>query len=116
MIIGTRFRQLPDDQIANFAEFLNAGKPVIGIRTATHAFSGGAKTGEFKWSEFGLKILGEKWVNHHGQHKKEGTRSVPVTSNGSHEIMRGGGGDFRHHRRLRHRQSRSPRRHALPPR
>ncbi|MBU6179741.1 MAG: dehydrogenase, partial [Verrucomicrobia bacterium] len=44
MIIGTRFRQLPDDQIANFAGFLNAGKPVIGIRTATHAFSGGAKT------------------------------------------------------------------------
>ncbi|MBU6178777.1 MAG: dehydrogenase, partial [Verrucomicrobia bacterium] len=45
-------------------------------------------------SEFGLKILGEKWVNHHGQHKKEGTRSVPVTSNGSHEIMRGVGEIF----------------------
>jgi hypothetical protein len=38
MIIGTRFRQLPDDQLAHFAAFLNAGKPVIGIRTATHAF------------------------------------------------------------------------------
>jgi hypothetical protein len=94
MIIGTRFRQLPDDQIANFAEFLNAGKPVIGIRTATHAFSGGAKTGDFKWSEFGLKILGEKWVNHHGKHKVEGTRGIPITSNGSHEIMRGVGEIF----------------------
>ncbi len=94
MVIGTRFRQLPDDQLANFAEFLNADKPVIGIRTATHAFSGDAKTGDFKWSEFGLKILGEKWVNHHGAHRKEGTRSVPVTSNGSHEIMRGVGEIF----------------------
>jgi mono/diheme cytochrome c family protein/glucose/arabinose dehydrogenase len=94
MIIGTRFRQLPDDQIANFAEYLNAGKPVIGIRTATHAFSGDAKTGDFKWSEFGLKILGEKWVNHHGKHKVEGTRSVLITSNGSHEIMRGVGEIF----------------------
>lgn len=94
MIIGTRFRQLSDDQIANFAEYLNAGKPVIGIRTATHAFRGEAKTGDFKWSEFGLKILGEKWVNHHGQHKKEGTRSVTITSNGSHEIMRGVGEIF----------------------
>jgi len=94
MIIGTRFRQLPDGQLANFAEFLNAGKPVIGIRTATHAFSGDAKTGDFKWSEFGLKILGEKWVNHHGKHKVEGTRSVPITSNGSHEIMRGVGEIF----------------------
>jgi mono/diheme cytochrome c family protein/glucose/arabinose dehydrogenase len=94
MIIGTRFRQLPDDQIANFAEFLNAGKPVIGIRTATHAFSGGAATGDFKWSEFGLKILGEKWVNHHGKHKVEGTRGVVVTSNGSHEVLRGVGEIF----------------------
>ena len=94
MIIGTRFRQLPDDQIANFAEFLNAGKPVIGVRTATHAFSGDAKTGDFKWSEFGLKILGEKWVNHHGKHKVEGTRSVVVTSNGSHDVLRGVGEIF----------------------
>lgn len=94
MIIGTRFRQLPDDQLAHFATFLNAGKPVIGVRTATHAFSGGAKTGDFKWAEFGLNILGEKWVNHHGAHKKEGTRGVVVTSNGSHEVLRGVGEIF----------------------
>ena len=89
MIIGTRFRQLPDNQLAPFARFLNAGKPVIGIRTATHAFSGGAKTGDFKWAEFGLKILGEKWVAHHGQHKKEGTRSVFETANLKHPVLRG---------------------------
>ncbi len=94
MIIGTRFRQLPDEQLAPFARFLNAGKPVIGFRTATHAFTGGAKTGEFKWAEFGLKILGEKWVNHHGAHKKEGTRSVVEPSNGTHEVLRGVGEIF----------------------
>jgi mono/diheme cytochrome c family protein/glucose/arabinose dehydrogenase len=89
MIIGTRFRQLPDSQLAPFVRYLNAGKPVIGIRTATHAFSGGAKTGEFKWAEFGLKILGEKWVAHHGAHKKEGTRSVFETENLKHPVLRG---------------------------
>lgn len=94
MIIGTRFRQLPDEQLAHFAKYLDAGKPVIGIRTATHAFTGAAKTGDFKWAEFGLKILGEKWVNHHGVHKKEGTRSTVVTSNGSHEVLRGVGEIF----------------------
>ncbi|MFN5959982.1 MAG: hypothetical protein ACK5CW_00715, partial [Verrucomicrobiota bacterium] len=36
LIIGTRFRQLPPEQIADVAEFLEAGKPVIGFRTATH--------------------------------------------------------------------------------
>lgn len=94
LIIGTRFRQLPDDQIAPFAAFLNSGKPVIGFRTATHAFTGGAKTGEFKWADFGLKILGERWVNHHGQHKKEGTRSVVEAANSSHEVLRGVGEIF----------------------
>ncbi|MEY4482591.1 MAG: hypothetical protein RL693_43, partial [Verrucomicrobiota bacterium] len=94
LIIGTRFRQLPDDQIAHFAKFLDAGKPVIGFRTATHAFSGPAKTGEFKWADFGLKILGEKWVSHHGAHKKEGTRGIVVTSNGSNDVLKGVGEIF----------------------
>jgi mono/diheme cytochrome c family protein/glucose/arabinose dehydrogenase len=94
MIIGTRFRQLPDDQIARFAAFLNAGKPVIGFRTATHAFTGSARTGDFKWDDFGLKILGEKWVSHHGNHKVEGTRSVVEAANAKHAILQGVGEIF----------------------
>lgn len=94
LIIGTRFRQLPDDQIAHFAAFLNAGKPVIGFRTATHAFSGSAATGSFKWSDFGLKILGERWVNHHGAHKKEGTRGIVEAANSGNEVLRGVGEIF----------------------
>ena len=89
LIIGTRFRQLPDDQLARFAKYLDAGKPVIGIRTATHAFTGDAKTGDFKWADFGLKILGERWVNHHGKHKVEGTRSVVEAANATHAVLRG---------------------------
>ncbi len=94
MIIGTRFRQLPEDQIAHFAAFLDAGKPVMGFRTATHAFSGGAKTGEFKWADFGLNILGERWVNHHGDHMKEGTRSVIESANAENPVLRGVGEIF----------------------
>ncbi|MDB6069227.1 MAG: putative cytochrome c precursor [Verrucomicrobiales bacterium] len=94
LIIGTRFRQLPDEQLAPFAKFLNAGKPVIGFRTATHAFSGGAKTGDFQWAEFGLKILGEKWVNHHGNHMVEGTRGIVETANAKNEMLRGVGEIF----------------------
>jgi mono/diheme cytochrome c family protein/glucose/arabinose dehydrogenase len=94
LIIGTRFRQLPDDQIARFAAYLDAGKPVIGFRTATHAFTGNAMTGDFKWADFGLKILGEKWVSHHGNHKVEGTRSIVETANSGHEILKGVGEIF----------------------
>ena len=89
MIISTRFRQLPDEQYTHLAAYLNAGKPVIGFRTATHAFTGGGKSGDFKWNQFGLQILGEKWAGHHGGHKREGARGVVVEENKDHPILNG---------------------------
>jgi mono/diheme cytochrome c family protein/glucose/arabinose dehydrogenase len=94
LIIGTRFRQLPDDQLAHFAAYLNSGKPVIGFRTATHAFTGPAKSGDFAWNEFGLKILGERWVNHHGIHGKEGTRGMIEATHAKHPVLSGVGEIF----------------------
>src|SRR5207244_5475542 len=40
MIIATRFRHLPDEQMQHLADYIEAGKPIIGMRTATHAFAG----------------------------------------------------------------------------
>jgi mono/diheme cytochrome c family protein/glucose/arabinose dehydrogenase/type 1 glutamine amidotransferase len=87
VIIGTRFRRLNDDQYAKFAAYLNAGKPIMGFRTSTHAFSGSGKTGDFKWSEFGLKILGERWVSHHGKHKVQGARGVIEKKHAGHAVL-----------------------------
>ena len=38
MIIATRFRDLPDEQMEHVAEYIDAGKPVIGMRAAVVAF------------------------------------------------------------------------------
>ena len=38
MIIFTRFRDLPDEQMKQIVDYVESGRPVIGIRTATHAF------------------------------------------------------------------------------
>ena len=76
MFIMTRFRDLPDEQMQHIVDYLSAGKPVIGIRTATHAFkmkadktfakfSFDSKTSGFE-KGFGRQVLGETWVNHHG--------------------------------------------------
>ncbi len=94
MIIGTRFRRLPPDQLASIAAYLDAGKPVIGFRTATHAFTGDAKTGDFKWAEFGPNILGEGWVAHHGKHRGEGTRCAINPAHSTHPILQGVGEIF----------------------
>ena len=39
MFIQTRWRVLPDEQMEPIDRFLKAGKPVIALRTATHAFA-----------------------------------------------------------------------------
>ncbi len=94
MIIGTRFRK-PSAQDAKYiTDFLNAGKPVIGTRTATHAFNGEGNFDGLKYADFGLKVLGETWVSHHGKHKVEGARSVVEPGKDKHPILNSVGAFF----------------------
>ncbi|MFO0928990.1 MAG: hypothetical protein U0736_18545 [Gemmataceae bacterium] len=46
-----RFRNLPDDQMRHIVDYVEAGKPVIGLRTATHAFNlpGKSKYAHWHW-------------------------------------------------------------------
>jgi len=99
MIIGTRFRSLPDDQMKHIVDYVAAGKPIMGWRTATHAFTyPDDSTSAYKsygWSErssdfnggFGRQILGETWIAHHGNHKVESTRGI--IEDPSHPIVTG---------------------------
>ncbi len=99
MIIATRFRNLPDDQMQFVADYVDAGKPVIGLRTATHAFNipGDRKFARFSFNYggkefaqgFGRQVLGETWINHHGHHKKESTRGIIVEEAAKHPILTG---------------------------
>ncbi len=101
LILQTRRRNLPDDQMQEFDEYLKAGKPVIGIRTATHAFLPPAdskwaryadtyKGDDAEWRDgFGRLVLGETWVNHHGKHKHESTRGILAPGVADNQILRG---------------------------
>lgn len=99
MVIFTRYRDLPDEQMKPIVDYINAGKPVVGLRTATHAFNFdpkkersykdyGAHSKEWDGG-FGRQILGETWVNHHGQHGRQGTRGILVSEQKNHPILRG---------------------------
>ncbi|MEQ9407484.1 MAG: ThuA domain-containing protein [Fuerstiella sp.] len=89
MIIGTRFRKPDAAGAQHITRFLNAGKPVIGIRTSTHAFNGNGDFGGISYGEFGRKILGEQWVSHHGGHKRQGARGVIEPAHADHPILNG---------------------------
>jgi len=80
MIVATRFRTPSEEQMKPFDRYIAAGRPVIGLRTATHGFRG-------KWGYFGRQILGEQWVAHHGGHKREGCRGVIEEAHAEHPVL-----------------------------
>jgi hypothetical protein len=99
MIIATRFRDLPDDQMQHVVDYVESGRPVIGLRTATHAFNipGGKKFSKYSWNTndksyeqgFGRQILGETWISHHGNHGSQSTRGLIAKGQEQNPILRG---------------------------
>ena len=87
-ITSLRFRRWPDEQMKHFADYVAAGKPLIGLRTSTHAFSG-LKGTYAAFNDFGKNVLGEKWVSHWGRHKSEATRGVIEEAAKSDPLLNG---------------------------
>ena len=99
MIVFTRFRTLPDEQMKHIDTYLRTGKPIIGIRPAVVAFRNKPESNYAKYSSnyrgddfhsgFGRQVLGATWISHHGQHGHESTRGLPVKAMKDHPILRG---------------------------
>jgi len=83
----------------HFVEYLHSGKPIIALRTSTHAFDYGKNKqspfAKYDWQSkewpggFGKQVLGETWVAHHGAHKKEATRGVIEPAARNHPVLKG---------------------------
>ncbi len=68
LLVSMRRRPLPADQLNLVKQFAAAGKPIIGIRTASHAFSLRNKSPEgglSDWPEFDKDVLGGSYTNHY---------------------------------------------------
>jgi type 1 glutamine amidotransferase len=97
MIISTRFRDLPDEQMEHIDHYVKSGKPIIGIRTATHAFNipEGKTYSKYSFDSktwdggFGRQLLGETWIAHHGNHGSQSTRAVVAPGEENNAIVRG---------------------------
>lgn len=103
MILFTRFRALPEEQMKYIDDYLKSGKPVIGMRTSTHAFNfskidstsiyrhyGNFYKEDDPWKGgFGRLVLGEKWISHHGKHGDQSTRGMVAPGQENHPILNG---------------------------
>jgi hypothetical protein len=99
MVLFLRFRNLPDDQLAHIVEYVNSGRPIVALRTSTHAFNitGKSSYKNYTWTSkdpewdggFGRQVLGETWISHHGNHGKQSTRGIIAQAKQDHPILRG---------------------------
>jgi hypothetical protein len=99
VVLFARFRELPDDQMKRIMDYLDAGKPLLSLRTTTHAFNYTAHKASpyarYSYNSknpaggFGRAVVGETWVDHYGKHQKESTRGVIAPGMEKHAIVRG---------------------------
>lgn len=99
-----RFRRWPDAQMRPFAKYVASGKPLIALRTSTHAFSyakdSKSSYRRFGWQSdewaggFGRQVLGETWISHWGAHGRQATRGVIAPTAQGDPLLRGVEGLF----------------------
>ena len=76
-LISVRRRLLKPDIMKIVRDFVAAGKPVVGIRTASHAFSlnkGNPPEGYAEWPEFDAQVFGGNYHGHYGNKLKSSVR------------------------------------------
>ena len=94
VVVYIRRLGLPKQQVRTLQSFVEAGKPLIGLRTASHAFKMHMTTpkdfkvseGRAEWKDFDARILGG---NYHGHGPNElGTNVTVVTAAEKHQILK----------------------------
>ena len=71
--------KLKDDQLAKFQAYATSGKPIVAVRTASHAVQ--------TWLEFDREVLGGNYKSHHPVGPVTTIDVVPTAE--SHPILRG---------------------------
>lgn len=88
LLLSVKRSALPPKDMEAVHKFLEAGKPLVGIRTANHAFDarGQGPKGNVDWPKFDPEVLGGNYTGHHGVGPKvtakiaDGAESHPILS------------------------------------
>jgi nicotinamidase-related amidase/type 1 glutamine amidotransferase len=85
LLVSARRRTPSKQQLKLVRDHIAAGKPIVGIRTANHAFclrKGEPKEGLDQWLEFDAEVIGGSYTNHHGNGPKTtikpGSQAHPI--------------------------------------
>jgi type 1 glutamine amidotransferase/nicotinamidase-related amidase len=89
IFVSVRRRSLPEEQLKLVRDFVASGKPVIGIRTASHGFhtKGKHPQGHAEWQSFDAEVLGGNYHGHHANGIKSQLTLAPQSR--EHVILKG---------------------------
>lgn len=89
LLVSARRRVLPIKEMRLIKDCVAAGKPVVGIRTASHAFSirKDPPEGLDDWPEFDAEVFGGNYKGHHANDLKSTVLVAPTAA--SHPLMGG---------------------------
>lgn len=88
-----RFCLLPAEQVEHIRSYVEAGKPVVGLRTSTHAFRYPKGHELESWNRFGEEVLGAPWIHHYGNTSSTEVSAIPAAA--GHPILTGVAKQFR---------------------
>jgi hypothetical protein len=99
LVAFLRWRELPDAQMKHIIDYTLSGKPILGLRNATHAFRYDRHPegpyARYTWKSkdpeggWGRLVLGETWVSHYGRNLVESTSVSAAPGAADHPILRG---------------------------
>ncbi len=89
MVLLVRRLALPEKQLAMVRKYLDSGKPLVALRTASHAFDvkGNAAEGHAEWHDFDPAVLGGSYHGHGSN--SSGTDVAVVAAAADHPILAG---------------------------
>ena len=92
LVLSVRRRPMPMEQLDVIRRYCRAGKPLVAVRTASHAFAprGGEAVPEGcdTWLEFDTEILGAKYNGHYGRAMSGPSSQVWFTSPSDHPLTK----------------------------
>ena len=79
ILLFTRRLTVPDDQLDQIKRYVDSGKPVVAVRTASHGLQG--------WPEFDKTVLGGNYQGHFGLEFKQTASPVEILKD--HPVLEG---------------------------
>jgi len=96
MFLSVRRQALPKGQLDRIRAYCRTGRPVVGIRTASHSFvlrNNEPPEGHDQWPEFDPEVLGGNYTGHHGNKGRSPdeprTRVRIVQEAADHPVLKG---------------------------